>query len=59
MTTKFVKIHEVMNACVILSQKSGAAVRTVQSNGSLNIMQKGLSKMDIVTEADLRIQKTI
>jgi fructose-1,6-bisphosphatase/inositol monophosphatase family enzyme len=55
-----VKINEVMNACVTLSQSTGPTVRKVmQSNTGLNTKQKGLCKYDVCTEADLKIQKTI
>lgn len=54
-----VKISDLINACVVLSQSSGPTVRRVLEGGSLNTMQKGDCKLDICTEADLRIQKTI
>jgi fructose-1,6-bisphosphatase/inositol monophosphatase family enzyme len=34
-------------------------VRRVQNSGRLSVVQKGLCSMDICTEADLRMQKTI
>lgn len=57
--TKFVKLSEVMNACVVLSQTTGPSVRKVLAGGSLGTFQKGLCKIDVTTEADLQIQKTI
>jgi 3'-phosphoadenosine 5'-phosphosulfate (PAPS) 3'-phosphatase len=57
--TRQVKLSDVMNACVTLSQSTGPTVRKVIQNGNLNTMQKGLCKYDICTEADLKIQKTI
>jgi 3'-phosphoadenosine 5'-phosphosulfate (PAPS) 3'-phosphatase len=59
MMSRFVKISDVMNACVTLSQSTGSTVKKVQKSGSLNIQQKGVCKMDICTEADLIIQKTL
>jgi len=55
----FIKLTDVINACVILSQTAGPTVRKVLSSGLLNTTQKGLCKSDVCTEADLRIQKTI
>lgn len=57
--SRFVKLSEVMNACVTLSQSTGPTVRQVLSAGDLNTKQKGLCKADVCTEADLKIQKTI
>lgn len=59
MSIKAIKIHELINTCVLLSQRAGTTVRKVQNSGTLNTVQKGLCSMDVCTEADLRIQKTI
>lgn len=56
---RYIKINDVINACVVLSQSTGPTVNKVLQAGQLNTVQKGLCKMDVTTEADLRIQKTI
>jgi fructose-1,6-bisphosphatase/inositol monophosphatase family enzyme len=58
-TSKFVKLHELLNTCVLLSKTAGNTVRNVQKSGTLNVFQKGICQKDVCTEADLRIQKTI
>jgi 3'-phosphoadenosine 5'-phosphosulfate (PAPS) 3'-phosphatase len=57
--SRFVKLSDVINACVVLSQTTGPQVHKVLTSGALNAIQKGECKMDVCTEADLRIQKTI
>ena len=57
--TRFTKISEIMNACVVLSQTTGPTVRKVLAAGQLNTVQKGACKNDVCTEADLRVQRTI
>ena len=57
--SRLIKLSDVMNTCVTLSQSTGPTVRKVQASGSLGTFQKGQSKMDVCTEADLRIQKTL
>jgi len=54
-----VKLSDIINSCVVISQTSGPTVRKVLEEGSMNVVQKSMSKMDVCTEADLRIQKTI
>ena len=56
---RFIRLNDVINSCVTLSQTTGPTVRNVLHSGSLNTVQKGLCKIDVCTEADLRIQKTI
>ena len=58
--SRFIKLSEVINACVVLSQTTGPTIQKVlSSSAGLNTVQKGLCKSDVCTEADLRIQKTI
>lgn len=56
---RFVKLSDIINECVVLSQTTGPTVRKVLEEGALNTFQKGHCKSDVCTEADLRIQKTI
>lgn len=56
---RFIRTTDIINTCVTLSQTTGATVRKVLHSGSLNTVQKGICKIDVCTEADLRIQKTI
>lgn len=56
---RFIRLSDIINTCVTLSQTTGPTVRKVLHAGSLNTVQKGLCKNDVCTEADLRIQKTI
>ena len=56
---RYVRLTDIINSCVTLSQTTGPTVRKVLTEGSLNTVQKGISKADVCTEADLRIQKTI
>ena len=53
------RLTDIINTCVLLSQTTGPTVRKVLSAGSLNTVQKGVCKSDVCTEADLRIQRTI
>ena len=58
--TKYVKLNELLNACIVLAQTTGPTIQSVlQSGKPMKTMQKGMCKIDICTEADLRIQKTI
>lgn len=59
MNRKFVKLHDLVNACIVLSKTSNLAVSQVLKRGSIGAVQKGDSKLDLCTEADLRIQKTL
>jgi hypothetical protein len=56
---RFIRLTDIINTCVTLSQTTGPTVRNVLHSGSLKTVQKGLCKIDVCTEADLRIQKTI
>ncbi len=56
---RFVKLNDVLNACITLSQTTGPTIRQVIQSGALNTTQKGLCKSDVCTEADLQIQTTI
>ena len=56
---RYVRLHELVNTCVLLSKTANSAVNQVLQQGSVNAVQKGDSKLDLCTEADLRIQKTI
>ena len=55
----FVRLTDIINTCVLLSQTTGPTIRKVLTAGSLNTKQKGVCKSDVCTEADLRIQRTI
>ena len=56
---RYVRLHDLINTCVLLSKTANQAVNQALTQGSMNIVQKGDSKLDLCTEADLRIQKTI
>lgn len=55
LTKSTVKLHELINTCVLLSQGAGAVVRQVQKSGSLGAFQKGQCALDVCSEADLRM----
>lgn len=56
---KTVRIAELVNTCVNLSQRSGQIISKVQNKGAMAVVQKGVSSSDVFTEADLSIQKTL
>ncbi len=57
---KSIKLHSLVNTCVLLAQQSTKIIKAVcQDQTMIQSVQKGLSPADICTEADLRIQKTI
>lgn len=59
MSSSIIKVCDLVNTCVILSQRAGLHISRVQASGDLHTRQKGFSTSDVVTEADLVIQKTI
>lgn len=50
-----VKLTDIINSCVVLTQTSGPTVRQVLQDDCLNTVQKGHCKSDVCTDADLRI----
>lgn len=57
--SKFVRIHELMNTCVILSAQAGNTVRGIVNSGALNVVHKAAEFKDVTTDADLIIQRTV
>ena len=55
LVSRYTKLSDIMNTCVTLAQSTGPTVRRVMASGSLGTFQKGQSKMDVCTEADLKI----
>ena len=57
--SKFVRIHELMNTCVILSANAGSIARNVMNTGALNVVHKAAEFKDVTTDADFAIQRTV
>ncbi|CDW74136.1 3 (2)-bisphosphate nucleotidase 1 [Stylonychia lemnae] len=59
-SSKFVRLHDLMNTCVHLSQRATNVLKQqVYHENNFNIVQKGMCANDVYTELDLQIQKTI
>jgi fructose-1,6-bisphosphatase/inositol monophosphatase family enzyme len=54
-----IKLSQVVNACVVLSQTAGTVIRQRAPKSKIGLIQKGASSLDVCTETDLRIQRNL
>ena len=54
-----ISVAEFISVCIFLSEECGKIIREVEESGQLAIFQKAKDTSSPVTEADLRVQKTL